>query len=375
MTTALIENLVHMPVVNPRTGYRSHTFEFYGVVDRVDPPRINDWKSGNPARFIKRATIGCQAELYAEAVEHATGATITEVAYRLIDRPTLKYSRPRHSWAVMRESRKTALKVYDNEKQARTLAAIQNGYVESRVQGDATRQVYEDRCLNEWLLADPTRIVDHTLQLTGPRRQHAKQWLWDSCKRILECHQHERWLPNAGACYVFERECPYMGLCECESQGGDVAWIRDESFDGVDDRWPELGGVVCHKTIVTHSSLTCRALCEKKYYWKYVAALRPKRDDAEARWIGSAMHVGLAAYSEGGLQAACDAVDAWADQNPVLGEDAAWKQDEQIAKARAMVRAAAVKWPIEAEPEARIPRLEPGFEPESAPLAGAAIPF
>ncbi|MCK4624046.1 MAG: PD-(D/E)XK nuclease family protein [Phycisphaerae bacterium] len=364
------ETLVSMPVRNPRTGAKSRTFTFYGKIDRLDPPRIVDWKSGDPVRFIKRARIGCQAELYALAVEPVI---ITEVAYRIVERPSLRYCQPRRKWAVMRKGRKTALKVFDTEHPARTLAAMQNGYVQERVQGDASRSEYEDRCYN-WLLDDPARMLDHSLPLTAPRKERAKRWLWDSCKRLLECRAYKRWMPNEAACYAYERECPYMPLCECVAAGGDLEWVIEEGFER-GNRHPELGDTFNLLSIVTYSSLSCRALCDTKHYWKYECGYRPKRDDAEARRIGSAMHAGLQVYADGGLGPACDAVDTWADENPVLGEDAAWKQDEQIAKARAMVRAAAVKWPVEAIPEPQTPEPEPEVEPESTMLVGVEIPF
>ena len=368
---AQTELLVTMPVVNPRTGAKSKTFVFCGVVDRTDASRIDDWKTGDPGRFISKARIGFQAELYALAVEGSQGRVIREVTYRLMDRPTLKYSQPVFSYAVKKTGRKTALKLFDNRKQAETLANMQNGYVEERVKGDATRQDYEDRCY-AWLLEDPARMVHHPHLLSEPRRQRARQWLWESCKRLLECKNCDRWLPNELACYSWERACPYLPLCECEAQGGDVNWIIEDQYETADPH-PELGEVVNGgKTVVTYSSLTTHALCEQKYYWKVVRCLRPHRDDAEARWVGSAMHAGVAAYANGGLEAACKAIDEWANYNPVLGPDAAWKQEEQVAKARAMVRAAAVKWP-DVKPVA--PEPEPvEDEPKELPT-GEAIPF
>ena len=58
------------------------------------------------------------------------------------------------------------------------------------------------------------------------------------------------------------------------------------------------------------------------------------------------MHRGLEAYATGGIEAAYGTIDDWADANPILGEDAARIQDQQIGKARAMVMAAAQKWPM-----------------------------
>ena len=82
------------------------------------------------------------------------------------------------------------------------------------------------------------------------------------------------------------------------------------------------------------------------YYWRHEMKLRRGvESDSEPLWVGSAMHRGVEAYADGGLPAANTAIDDWANANPVLGEDANWRQDEQAARARAMVQVAAIKWP------------------------------
>ena len=60
-------------------------------------------------------------------------------------------------------------------------------------------------------------------------------------------------------------------------------------------------------------------------------------------WVGNAMHAGMEAFAKQGIEAALSAIDEWAEQNPVLGDDVR-RQDEQIAKSRAMVRAASERW-------------------------------
>lgn len=98
--------------------------------------------------------------------------------------------------------------------------------------------------------------------------------------------------------------------------------------------------------ILTYSSLTTLCQCEQRYKYRYEDKLRlAKEEDGEALVIGSAFHVGCDAYLTGGLEAGLQAVADWRHEQHALGEDANRKLDEQGAKARAMLRASAVKWP------------------------------
>ncbi|MCZ6654826.1 MAG: PD-(D/E)XK nuclease family protein [Planctomycetota bacterium] len=344
MIDTTIESVVSMPILNPETGARSRTFEYWGVVDKLEGSTIIDWKStDDPARFIHQKRIGLQAELYALALK-AAGVHVDTIEYRLIQKPGLKFSPATYKWAVMKAGRKSAVKVCETEDEAKKLAVMQGGTVEKRVKGDDGRDKYEERCLS-WVLEDPTRMVTHSHHLTSARLDQAKHLLWESTKRILDNRRTGRWLANEHACFNYNRECECLPLCECEMMGGDTDWIIEDQYEVVDDLHPELGGVERSKDVLTYSSCSKLRLCEVKYYWQVERGLRRRgRDTGDALWIGSAMHAGLEAYAKGGVSEALPAIDQWAESSPIIGEVQARFQDQQIGKARAMVRAAAIKW-------------------------------
>jgi hypothetical protein len=321
-----------------------------GVADRVEGRKLIDWKGvSDPARFIKQRTIGFQGELYAMALGEA-GHEIDEIEYRLITRPRLQYSHPRYKYAVMRAGRKTAVRVFDDRDEAETLARVQNdegipAHVVDRATGDVSVGAYEKRCL-DWLMEEPERVVSFPYHLTRSKIDQARWYLWENSKRLLENRRCKRWLPNVGACFAYERECPYMPLCEAAQNGADWRWVIEDRFQAIESSHPELEGKDNGEDILTHSSLEDLARCEMYYYWRHEMKLRRSvESDSEPLWVGSAMHRGVKAYADDGLPAANIAIDDWANSNPVLGEDANWKQDEQAAKARAMVQVAALKWP------------------------------
>lgn len=100
--------------------------------------------------------------------------------------------------------------------------------------------------------------------------------------------------------------------------------------------------------VLTYTAATTLCLCERKYEYRYERCLRLKRDDdSDALVIGSAFHVGAAAYLSVGLDAGLEAIGAWREAHVVLGPDENRRLDERAAKARAMLRASALKWPRE----------------------------
>lgn len=343
-----VEQIVSMPIVNPDTGAASRSFEFAGKVDVIDDATVIDWKGISDAhRFVQEKKIGFQGECYAIACSHA-GHPIQRIEYRLLTRPTIKYQVPKITWAVMAPGGKRATKggIFDSEEDAHKLAKLRGAAVEERCKGHRDRQAYEDACL-DWLCnVDFTqRVLSHAYELTMPRLVVAQRWLWNNCKRLLDCRLYDRWMPNEQACYTYGRECPSMPLCEAVAEGSDVRWVKEQYFEKCEPH-PELGDHKGKLDVVTYSSLSCLALCEVKYYWRYEECLRPIRDeDAEPLWVGSAFHRGLEVLGGGAdMATALAAVDEWAAANPVLGEDAAWIQDQQVARARAMVRAGSLRW-------------------------------
>lgn len=346
MTRSDTECVVSMPILNPETRHPSRTFEFWGVVDKVEGRTVIDWKSDDdPQRFIHQKRIGLQAEMYALALR-AAGTPIDAIEYRLVRKPSIKYIQPRHKWAVTKAGRKSAVRVCDTEDEANREARQRGCGVEKRTTGYETRKAYEDKCL-EWMLDDPSKLVTHTHILTQARLEQAEHLLWESTKRILDNRRTNRWLANENACFTWNKECEDLPLCECAMNGGDLGYVVAEQYEEIGDLHPELGGVERSKDVLTHTSCSKLRLCEVRYHWLYERGLRRLRADSEALWLGSAMHRGLEGYATGGADAAFAAIDEWADASPIIGAEQAWFQDQQIGKARAMVAAAALKWPME----------------------------
>lgn len=302
----IVESIVSLPVINPETGKASRTFRFAGKLDLGEGAKLSDYKSAkDPARFVKQQVIGFQLEFYAMAVRKA-GRWVSEVEYRVIAVPGIKLCGK-----------------------------------------DADPQAYEQRCF-EWLMDPeyPNRMMSHPFVLTDGRIKQAQGFMWECSKRILENRRNDRWLPNPGACFAWERPCEYLPLCELVSSSTATEDTVQRDYEEIHNFHPELGEAGADSGLLTHSSMSMLVLCEMKYFWRHEVGVRKRRDYVESLWLGSAMHAGMEGYATGGIDAGLAAVDSWRQQNPIVGEDDAKDEDQQVARARAMVRAAAAKWPM-----------------------------
>ena len=385
-TDAPSERVVSMSIVNPDTGGKSRSFRYVGLVDLQPEAEVADWKGvADPDRFIKASRIGYQAERYALALLHE-GKAIRKITYRLLTRPTIGYKRPKFTWAVKKVGRESAVGVFDSEPEAAALIreklekegtaddarlakweeackkADAKGKpnpdrpepktgeysIEERASGNPTRDHYEDECV-EWLRQDG-KVIEHDHFINDRKLTHARWGMWEATKRILDCRSNDRWMANDQACYDWNKPCPYIDLCDAVQNGADVEWAIEDQFQTAPPN-PELAGhdVGEGLPILTHSMMQSLSRCEMYYQWRFERGIvkRYDDDDKDAMWIGSAVHVALDVANKVGRldDQALVAIDKWADANPVLGEDPAWKQDEQIAKARAMARVAMIRWP------------------------------
>ena len=308
------ERTVSMAIQNPETTGVSRTFHFVGKVDLVaanddGTATLVDWKcTGDIAQFVARKTLGYQADLYALALGRQTPPiVVSNIEYRLVSIPTIKLCGK-----------------------------------------DASPGAYENRCF-AWLTEEPGRLLAHYIEMGAHRYLAAKFWLWDVAQRILECRRRESWLCNEHACWSWNRSCPYLALCTAQAMGGDANALAAKQYEPKPKHTEleELPAVREGVEILTYSSASLFSLCEMKYYWRHERSLAPKGIDetGESAWTGSAMHAGMDALAQTGqIEKALDAISEWATTNPALGESATAARDQNVAKARAMCRAASLKW-------------------------------
>lgn len=227
---SLVEHKVNMEIQNPETSGSSRSFVYAGKVDGVVGEALIDWKSvSDPARYIQEKTIGHQLECYALAL-FEEGVQVNSVQFRLIKRPTLQLS----SIPVLdTDGQKVVLdvqgaRVFKKDGKPRQTGDSASGYtVQTRPE---TGDEFEARCF-EQLISEVGFLVEEERFLNVARMEDARRWLWSVSKRILSNRNTGHWLRNEHACWIFNRSCEFLAICQTACAGGDTQQIIDTEFE------------------------------------------------------------------------------------------------------------------------------------------------
>jgi hypothetical protein len=334
------ELLVCMPLRSPITGASSPRFKYAGKIDLITGETIVDWKSAADIdSFADRKAVGFQAECYALALKRL-GYNVTEYQYRVIQTPGIKLSREDHKAAQAKLA----------EIDAQPASEMPDQFSVPVFLAKSAAEAYEDRCY-AWIMERPgERIRTITHPITQSALDQAAAWLWAVKERIQLAERTQSYLTNEAACGAYGSRCPYVDLCGGAKDGADLWDIIERRFEVKPKGHTELNlpADLKPQDIITYSSAAKFSLCEQKYFWGSIMQLQAKNaDTSDSLYVGSAMHEGLEYLPTMGVTHALSLIDTWRDANPVMGEAATEKQDQNIARARAMVRAAATYWEYE----------------------------
>lgn len=325
------EKLVLLPLRNPRTNRRTNKWWYAGAVDRIERgERIVDWKStGDVGRFATSKATGYQPECYALALRRM-GYTITEYEYRAIQKPGIKLSGADHKAAKARLDSEA----HDLTNE-RAIAARLARYAVA---------AYEQRCF-EWLTADSSKMVSLVMPINEESMKQAEYWLWAVRDRIIQVRKSKVALTNESGCSAFGSTCAFLPLCTAAKAGDDVQTMMAEKFHKSSaHRELDLPEGVDPQNVITYSSASKFSLCEQKYVWGTHFGLTANDEETpESLYLGSAMHKGLEMLGHF-PKLAMEEINKWEQQNPTVGAEMVEKQGEVVAKAKAMVRAAATRW-------------------------------
>lgn len=301
------EKLVLLSLRNPATGRGSTKFKYAGAVDLIKGTRVIDWKStSNPDNFMAKKEVGFQPECYALALKRM-GYDIDEYEYRVIQTPSIRFSGK-----------------------------------------DVNAAAYEDRCV-EWIKSKPNGVQSIIQPFTEESLKQAEEWLWAVSRRVMLARKTGSYLTNETACDSYGKQCPYLPLCRAAKNGDSVGGAITAEFEVKKKTHSELElpPGTSEKDVLTYSSSAKFSLCEQRYYWGNVLALERKGEStSDALYIGSAMHAGLEHLEDKGIDYALGLIEEWRKKNPVIGANPVHKQEESVAKARAMVRVASDYWQI-----------------------------
>lgn len=287
------ERVVRLPIVNPETGRTSRTFtqagKFDGVVSGYGKRVLLEHKSTSDdvtdpnAVYWRRLAIDSQVSKYVlqawQSGEHLDGTL-----YDVVRKPTI---RPK-------QLTKDALAEITMRGQycgmavpAPAIDAVAAGLREE------SPELYCLRLARE-TMADPERYYQRRMipRLDDEVLEYATE-LWTIADEIRLARLSGRHFRNSAACLEYGRPCEYLGLCSGHDEPTSDNWRRAEE---VHEELPPVG-IEGGRDVITHSRTRCFQTCRRKHHLRYNLGLRRvHEDEPEALYLGTLLHVALAAW-------------------------------------------------------------------------------
>ena len=134
---------------------------------------------------------------------------------------------------------------------------------------------------------DPRKYFHQYSLIHRNRRQLADcaKQLTQICEGIDRAQLDGAWYQNTSNCFSYGSKCEYFDLCLGISDPDD------------EEKWRERkGSSISGSRSISHSKATCFQSCRRKYYWRYVKKIEPRKPDSAALHFGSVFHEALETY-------------------------------------------------------------------------------
>lgn len=285
------EQVVSLPIVNPETGRTSRTFtqsgKFDGVVAGYGKRLLLEHKTtgddvADPnSTYWRRLAIDSQVSKYLLQAWQA-GTKLDGALYDVIRKPAIRPKRL--SKADLAEISAKGTYCGFEVEHAEYEAVL-------RGQGDETSHLYALRVARE-AMTEPERYFQRRIipRLDADVAEYATE-LWAIADEIRLARLTGRHFRNSAACLEWGRACEYLPICSGYSDPDDGQWQRSASVH------EELPGVIDGRDVLTNSRIKCFQTCRRKHFHRYEEGLRRiQEDEAEALYLGTALHVALAAW-------------------------------------------------------------------------------
>ena len=285
------EQIVRLPIVNPETGRTSRTFsqagKFDGIVSGYGKRLLLEHKTTSDdvadpnSTYWRRLAIDSQVSKYLLQAWQA-GTKLDGALYDVIRKPTIRPKRLAKA-DLAEISAKGTYCGFDVER---------NEYENVlRGQGDETPYLYSLRVARE-TLTEPERFYQRRTipRLDADVAEYSTE-LWAIADEIRLARLTGRHFRNSAACLEWGRACEYLGICS----GYDTP--DSDNWRHAADVHEELPGVEDGRDVLTNSRIKCFQTCRRKHFHRYEEGLRRIQDDeAEALYLGTALHHALAAW-------------------------------------------------------------------------------
>lgn len=321
--TISVEEVFHLPVINPDTGRSSRTFtqagKFDGIVSLDGRNLLLEHKSTSEeiadqdAEYWRILQIDAQVSAYCLA-NWQQGRKLEGTLYDVIKKPGI---RPKQLDKATQKAI-VAHKEYCSYPVSPAIAlSIANG------QDRECNTLYELRLARD-TVENPNKYFQrrNIPRLDSEVLEYSKE-LWDVGQSLIHARAEEAHYRNSGACRTYNTPCEFLGICSGYDTPDSAKWSRKEN---VHSELPILGQQN-GRDVLSHSRLKTFQTCRRKHFYKYELGIkRVDEEEREALYFGSLLHLGLEAwwsfFKKGGANAPSNA------SSPAVNEVAGLAQEE-----------------------------------------------
>ena len=179
-----------------------------------------------------------------------------------------------------------------------------------QAKGDTSPDAFRNRVLGAILEAPEKYYQRGTIVRLEDEAIVAAGDLWQTAEQVRHAKNTNRWPRNPDSCTQYFRTCDYWGACAGEQS------IDDPLLFELSEPHEELSAEKRKLPLLTQSSTRSYRACPKRYYFRYVAGIRP-RTAATSLNVGRSLHKSLEVWWKrgGDLEAAIAALgtdgDPW----------------------------------------------------------------
>lgn len=288
-----VEEVFHLPVVNPETGAKSRTFTQAGKYDGIvgfsgrtyllEHKTTSDDISDPTGTYFSRLAIDSQVSAYVLA-NWQSGRKLDGTLYDVIKKPGI---RPKNLSKADRAHIASGGEYFGFKIPRDVQFAV------SQTQDRECPELYACRLARD-TIENPEKYFARKMipRLDAEVTEYAGE-LWEVGQSIISARARDAHYRNSGACVEYNTPCAYLGICS----GFDTP--DSDKWEVVKNRHPELPiiGEDGGKDVLTNSRIKCFQSCRRRHLYKYELGIR-RRDDEEREslYFGSLIHTALEAW-------------------------------------------------------------------------------
>lgn len=276
-----VEHCYQAPLINLETGHRSRTFSLVGLLDKTaddgDEEIIFDHKTtssdiSDPSGFYWRHLIvDSQPALY-EILARSNGRRVSRVVWDVVRKPAIK---PKEITIAQHKACMETGGYCGFRLSTETLGYL----IETRREN---AEMFEYRVAADSVNDTQKFFARRSVNRTDAMLAEYNAELWDVAAQIREAKRRNRWTRNSGACFSYNRPCPFLSLCSGTDSPDSGRWQAKPS------KHPSLPDGMGGDRVLSNSRVRCFQTCQRKFFYEYELKIeRVQEDRDEPLYFGS----------------------------------------------------------------------------------------